>query len=401
MKAPKSIEKSRPDLAVNRPRPNIVEPGITDSIRGRVSVAALVVLGGLGAYYSLRSDSTKSQQPITEKSPTNGLFSPASIDKTISKEQIPAILAKKLGNLGEVIRAPEAFDSSKPNLYLIANQHLAEDMTPELEAVVYETQENVLKIFHVLYSLGTEIQFIEGQPVGYQLEHDKPDPRVGDHPYEALDKYKKTGKIGYVSSAIEGIYGNKVYSVGIDDPEKFIETTKKYNEAIRVHLAAAQSEIYPAISKELGINELPKTTKEIDTHIKKMRAASMKLTERQKKEMVDKYLLGNAHYWALLEATTEFSYYRIPGRNMLFSETMNELASSQKDATFIVGQSHLPGLIDKVKGWNVFVIQPRSIKDTSLANTQAYARLQTKEDYRAHILEHDQFVFGLSDKDND
>ncbi|MCC6643142.1 hypothetical protein IT411_00145 [Candidatus Peregrinibacteria bacterium] len=401
MKVRNNIERKRG--GVKKQHPNIVQSGMANSIRGKVAVAALVALGGVVAYSGLRPESTENKQSVdTEKASTNTLFAPVSIDRTISKGQVPVVLAKKLSNLGELIKSPETFDSNKPNLYLIANQHLAgEETSPELEPLIYETQENILKIYHVLYSLGTEVQFIEGQPVGYQLEHDKPDPRVGDHPYNVLDKYKRTGKIGYVSSAIEGVYGSKVYSVGIDNPEKYIEVVQNNQEAIQRHWSSAQSEIYPAISKELGISDLPQTSKEIEAHIQRMRAASTKLTEQQRKDMTDKYLLGNAHYRALLEATTEFAYYRIAGRNKLFAEIINESAAAQKDSTFIVGMAHLYGLMDQIKGWNVFIIQPCSVKDFSLDGKKAYVRLQTKEAFRAHILEHGQFMFGLSNKDNE
>jgi hypothetical protein len=363
-------------------------------------MGSLITLGGL-IYFSLSKKDTNISLTSPPASSDNNspplpendirkdlieLFKPRPINQKISKSEIPKRLQSLLEGYGKIIDYPENYDPQKPNLFLIGNQHIKDESSKKENDLAYSIQKDIVNIYHILASLGVKQQFIEGRGNGVELTHNQPEDPVDEVPLTALPEYKKTGKIFRACTAIEGIYRENLSSFGTEDLTKTLEIQKNMEYAHSDLYIKARETIVLGIAQELGINIYDSPYEVINNvreHLKNLPASEID-------KLVEKYMLSNQDYVEYLKKFTEYFYYRMQGRNQIMVESINN--NSQKDSIFIVGSAHVKQLHKLLKEkFNIFTIAPPGIEEIDVFYSE-----WTLEDYKKHIIEHDKYLFGLS-----
>ncbi|GEM_PF-3022387 len=328
-------------------------------------------------------------------SPRNPLFTPSKQRLDIARADIPKKLAGLLQGFGKVIEAPQSYDPKKPNLYLVGNQHFIGGTGGE---EIYGYQDQNVRIFHALHALGVGRQFLEGVDTNIDLRHDRAYPQLGEYPMGALPGYQRTGKIRRAYVAIEGIYGDEVTSQGAENPYHTIAAKSAYERADMEDFPKALGEIVMALAPHVDItidhNQLPNPQyRELLLQSLKEKIAQKTPAERQR--LIDEIVLPNPNYQRWLKAVTDFYYYRIQGRNEVFTQVINTSITDGTDSVFIVGANHIPHLKTLTTGSNVFVILAADLPENGL---HPFCELYTPADYRAHFLQFDLSLFGLAQK---
>ena len=158
---------------------------------------------------------TRPQIKKPSQSRFGDLFKARSVDKTILRGDIPQILKEKIKSYGRVVSQPENYDSNKPNFYIMAHAHYDYTVENEVDSRIDLVQKTNIDIFHVLRELGVERQFLEGINDQVEMEHDK-NYDFKDYPLKSMSVYESTGIIRRANTALEGIYGADVESVGVE-----------------------------------------------------------------------------------------------------------------------------------------------------------------------------------------
>jgi hypothetical protein len=358
-----------------------------------------VLVMGEKPKFSCRRDIESAVDPITSTefarsiSEEMCLFSPTEEPEKLDRTKIPEELETGIQAFGEVVDSPskDEYDPKKPNLYLIGVGHVVDQ---EDKTEYQKIQKNAVQVFHQIYKLGVKQQFIEGIVEGEELCHDKPDPILEEHPIDAMPKYKKTGKIKRAYIAVEGIYGDKVDSIGADDPT-FLQLNEEHERAARILRPKAMSEIFHVLAKELGVNvdqsKMADLTYTRDV-LEKLRDKVSKLSAEEKKRLIDKHVLKNETYKEYLEIAKRFWYGRIQGRNLAFAKAIK--AEGGEDSAMVVGSHHLGHLKKQFPDFNVFVIAPKGLEKKDLEYEKS--SFEKEEEYEEDIMSYDLALFGLN-----
>ncbi len=321
------------------------------------------------------------------------LFEPSK-PRAIEREKIPEDLNELIKQFGEVVEKPENYDPSKANFYIIANKHF---IPGRLDPDIYKIQEDNVNIFHVLHSLGVKMQFLEGVPAGLDLQHNRPYPQLEEPPLSAMPDYRKSKKIHRAYVAIEGIYGDDVRSVGIEDLQNFIMIRNNFHVADQEDFPKAVFSILSDLAREFKV-EYDSDRLQDENYNKEFTSRMMdltsKLTPEKRFELVKKYVLANPNYLNFLDAAAKWYYVRIQGRNRKYSEAI-EKYGGQADAAFIVGAEHAKNLASLLRDRNVFIVKSKNVPKEPLS---PFFTNFTEENYRTTILGHDLYILGLGEK---
>jgi len=326
----------------------------------------------------------------------NDLFTPRSVDATIKRTDIPALLPEKIKDFGVVHEAPAEYDPGKPNFYIVATQHGHPKRAPteSEKSQVEKIQEDNVKIFHVLRTFGVQRQFLEGNQAKVTIDHDKKYPDANESPLTSLPKYKETGKIKRAWVAVEGIYEGQVESIGVEDMKKSLQIDRNFMEVDRTVFVPALAEMVAAITAKLNIpfnSDMVNQEGAMKPIFAAIRAKSAKLSQKEIQELIN-IAEQNPKYQKYLDAAVERYYDRIPGRNQLFAKEINDTLGDKKDAAFIVGALHSKGLQALLKDWNVFIVSSPEIKKDSIDNPEIH---YTRNDYRKTLEEGDLYMIGI------
>lgn len=311
----------------------------------------------------------------------------------VSREDIALKLPELLEGFGKVIIAPENFDPKKPNLYLIANQHFPPNspVNGRVRNSILLTQKQGLQIAHTLISLGADTQFLEGVSADSELRHDTNySGQLGEWPQAALPTYRKTGEINRSYIAAEGIYGDELTSLGVEDHEKIGRASMEYSELESSLFPQARQEIILNLARALGITE---NSSDLDGLRAQIQLQAAQLHPDEINNLIATHVLTNAKYKAFLDAAVKFQFEKYRGRNERFAAHIHErMQEKPSDCFFIVGAQHVKELSGLLKDVNTFVVSPNKI---SQDNIDFFAANYTEQDYKRTILDWDLYVFGL------
>jgi hypothetical protein len=391
------------------------EEGVKASVlRHKTSLAAACVLAAASIAFVAHDISKRAEEASTPERPSatssdsgdavSGggpdpeLFVPVERDTKISRADIPANLQGLIGKFGKVVHFPKEYDPTKPNLYLLGASHV-ETFSGQYNEGGYKVQDEILRIFHLLYSLGVERQFLEGVTGGEAFGHNVDNPKYNETPISAMPKYKKSGKIKRAYVAAEGVYGDEVESVGVDvDMEDAQRISAEYQKFDSEEFPMVAMQILEGVGRDLGIEfdyaslyKDPSASERLHPVIKQ-KLASMSKEDLGK--LAEKHVLNNPGYKRWLQVATEFLYMKLEGRNDAFVRGIHDAGrSGKKDAVFIVGGDHVPGVLERLESsgdYNLFFIVPNSGRERS----DEYYR-KTKAEYREAIIAADLYHFGL------
>jgi hypothetical protein len=376
-----------------------------------LAIAAAIAIAAASTYKSSTGSSSNESSAVSAApalpepaGPKPDLFRRLPKNDTVQKKDIAAKLPKLIEAYGRIIAAPAQYDPSKENFYIIGAGHV--DGNPGEKDNSYVVQENIVRIFHVLYALGTQRQFIEGVEKTTELKHDGTHSELAEKPLTALPKYKKTGKINRAYIAIEGIYGDDVESFGAEDVKRSMAINRSYQEADR-EFGLTWIEITESLAKELSISYdsalLRKGKKYFDGIVAEIRKKTAQMKEKDLQKLVSGQVLSNHRYADFLSKAAEWYYERIQGRNTTYASVIFQKptkAGDKKDAVMIVGTEHALHLA-KILGvqFNTFIILT---KDVDERHARKFFSLFDSEDkYRQAVLKHDLYTFGVGPKPDD
>lgn len=328
----------------------------------------------------------------------NPLFQPVVPRVGIDRKSLPKELESALKDLAELQPVAE-FDPDRPNLYIIPQMHFVGQVSRDQAKAIFELQGRILRIQHVLYSLGMRKQFLEGVPVGVELKHNVVNPNLGEDPVRAMPNYLSTGKVRRAYVAVEGIYGDGIVSLGLEG--NFAETLKldqEYNRADAAVFPKAREQILEAVGKGLDI-DMPSDQQTGAISYDRLKIEIQKRVSKLSAEviqsLVEKYVFSNPYYLDFLQAATKRFYNRIQGRDEQYVKGISAYTDGQ-DASFAVGAEHCTHLVSLLGAkYNVFVIFPKGLDK---AEINPFFSQFTEEDYRKSIIEHDLEIFGLGPK---
>ncbi len=164
--------------------------------------------------YNLEADDTKPSatsliqtEPPTAKSSAlrtemHALFDP---HKRANVGSIDLRLPAMLGDFGRIKLKPKQFDDKKTNIYLVLNSN----------SIDSKTQQETVKIGHVLFELGVKQQFVNHKEHLEPIFHNQYVQSLDKHPLVELRKYRGTGTIDSPVMALEGIYREKLATIGV------------------------------------------------------------------------------------------------------------------------------------------------------------------------------------------
>lgn len=325
------------------------------------------------------------------------LFAPAKESLDVRREDIPRDLPSLLSGASVVESVPTSYDPKKPNLYLIGVGHVGKKGSKDEET--YAVQEEALRTFHVLYGLGVRRQVLEGVLPEIELKHNVRNPILQENPIDALPVYKRTGKTYRAYIAIEGIYGDKVSSQGADEIRPMLRMTQEA-KAAEQDFPFAMLQIMTGLCDHLRIpynRAFLQNPPSIDEGMRylytlrdSVRMAVGTLTTTQIEELVNNYVLANPEYKRILDTLSNRFYERVQGRDKKLAAVINGQA---QDTAFVVGAGHIEDLKSQIRGYNIFVIRPKSASKASFKPSFSH---YTLSDYRRVVLEGDLYEeFGL------
>lgn len=358
-------------------------------IIGVLSVGAITAL-----IQQIRARAAAARNTVPEWRTSAELFEATDFAPDIERSQIPSALPGYLEGLGRVHSSPEDYDPNKPNLYLIANKHFSSEKGSigyekgGFKKRLYQTQETVLKISHILFGLGVRRQFLEGVPRGFQMKHDETRSRgLAEFPHRAMPVYRRTGQIHRSYVAVEGVYGNEMESVGAEDQETWLRLEAEARRAMNEVFPRMIISIVPAIAQDLGIpfNTPPRWTPRTITALSsRIRERTRTLSPEQVQDLVVRLVQTNPDFSTYVNARARYSHDFISGRNERYaSEIASPTAEGRKDAQFIVGALHVEGIRESVKDHNVFIIQPKEVDDEELVSPDQGVTLDEFEEKMA------------------
>lgn len=365
----------------------------------RKTVAKIALVMGfatLGAIYGTTKscEEEKVTDQTTEVAPQRGLFNKnektIEIERALIPEQLP-VLIREIGN----VEVPENYDPEKANIYLIATSHVqsSNNFPPNM------VQEECVRFFHILHALGVRKQFLEGVDSSVELTHDTVNPKLGENPITALPEYKKTGKINRAYIAVEGIYGDDVESVGVENEMEYMHIKRKYLHAINVEFHTIIRQIVSNLADRLKITVDHKRLidrRYIQSIIEEIDRKTGALSAEEVSELVNEVVLANDAYSQFADTVSERFYYRIQGRNETYAKRINaDNENQQQDAAFIVGAQHVKGLKRLIKDANVFILLPGHLEPDA---ESPFFLDYSKKDYRDKVIAHDLSTFGLAEK---
>jgi len=410
MASRKSPEKRR-SKETGRNAPPIIDVATNNTTRNIcLAVAAAIALAAAAKCQSSgnspgETTALSAASVLSEPTgPNADLFQRLPKNDTVQKKDIPAELPKLIEAHGRIIEAPVQYDSSKENFYIIAASHV--DRNPGEKDNPYYVQGNIVSIFHILYSLGTRTQFLEGVEKTTELKHNGIHDELAEKPLTALPKYKKTGKINRAYIAIEGLYGNDVDSFGAEDVKRSMAIERSYREADR-EFGLTWIEITESLAKELSISYdsalLRKDKNYFDGIVAEIRKKTAQMKEQDLQKLVSRQVLSNQRYADFLSKAAAWHYERIQGRNITYANAIfakQTSAGDKKDAAMIVGSEHVPHLA-KILGerYNAFIILPKGLDERTAR--KFFSLFDSEDRYRQTVLKHDLHTFGIGAKPDD
>ncbi len=330
-----------------------------------------------------KKESPLNKPPVSETA-KNDLFT-QSERKSVDRSKLPEELNSALLGLAEVKLISEVFDPKKPNLYLIPQEHFDEGVTPEIAAEIFSLQEDIVRIHHALFSLGLKRQLLEGVEIKTELQHNTARKELGEDVLRSFPTYKETGKVHRAYIAVEGIYGDKIRSVGAES--EFERATKIYvdfKEKDENLFPKVKAKILQSMGEELGANN----PAELSEALKKVSA-------KEHTRLAALYVLDNPQYNEFLNAAARRYYDRLQGRNVRFAQAIDE-ETGNDDTSFILGAGHIDDLTPRLdKRHNIFLLIPKGL---DASHMHPFFTNFTEADYRKNILASDLYMFGLGDK---
>jgi hypothetical protein len=342
---------------------------------------------------------------ISGGDPDPKLFAPSDRDLKISRADIPVVLQDLIGGFGKVVHLPINYDPAKHNLYIIGAGHV-ESATGDYSEDGYRIQREILKIFHALFSIGVERQFLEGITNGEVLEHDVDNSKYGETPVRSMPRYRESGRIKRAYVAAEGVYGDAVESVGVDaDVLKIADIIREYRRFDTEEFPTIVAQILGGIGKDLGISfdydslyVNPRALAQLNGIIRNKLSS---MGKEGLEALAKKHVLRNSGYQRWLDVASEHMYMRLEGRNDIFVKGIRAAGrDGKKDSVFIVGENHVRGVLGQLEeegGYNLFVIIPNS----GGKGFNSGERYRTRQEYRDGIIEADLHNFGLGPEPKD
>lgn len=350
-----------------------------------------------------RDDVPVSRDTVSKDTTDSTLFMPAEKKPDIPRADIPKNLQNLIGEFGKVVYSSKEYDPTKPNLYLLGAAHV-ETASGQYNRGAYETQDEILRIFHLLYSIGVKRQFLEGIPTGEIVQHDVDSTRYGETPMRSMPQYRGSGKIKRAYIAAEGIYGDAIESVGVDiDLHEFTRITNEYIKFDEEEFPKILKQVIEGVCKDFGINFNYDFLENDPNALMRLEQLAKErinlLNDEEIKKLAEKHVLNNPLYQRWLQIAVEYFYMRIERRDDAFVRGIREAGRSEKrDAVFIVGAQHSPGILEQLErdgDYNLFFIVPHSIFDPKIISYLGSYRRMTREEYRQDIIATDLFGFGL------